>query len=105
MLPDPPHWNSEIVSFKNEWRYYVANGEVLAAHWYLGEDDEAPPPELPDIFPKNFTGAVDFGDYCGKLTLVENNLPYACGWYGRFDPIYRDWLVAGFEYIQKLNNV
>jgi hypothetical protein len=35
-----PYWCSEIVHFKEEWRYYVANGEVLAAYWYLGEEKD-----------------------------------------------------------------
>lgn len=99
-----PHYASSIVQFKEEWRYYVAKGKVLAAKWYLGEEKEVDPPDLGDIFPSDFCGAVDFGRlYNGKLALVENNLPYACGWYGTYEEgkIYGEWLEKGYEYITR----
>lgn len=97
-----PYWASEIRHFKNEWRYYVADGKLLAAYWYLGEDDDAPPPEINIKWPKNFCGAVDFGESRDEIVLVENNLPYACGWYGGYDDgeIYGEWLSRGFEYMR-----
>lgn len=100
-----PHWVSEIVQFKEEWRYYVANGKVLAAKWYQGEEKELDAPELGDIFPLDFCGAVDFGrTHDGKITLIENNLPYACGWYGLYEEgrIYGEWLEKGHEYIKTI---
>jgi hypothetical protein len=90
-----PFWCSEIVSFKEEWRYYVAQGKVMAAYWYQGEEIEINPPKLSIDWPEDFCGAVDFGRLQdGRLALVENNLPYACGWYGPYSEgkIYGEWL-------------
>lgn len=101
-----PHWASSIVHFKEEWRYYVSNGKVLAAYWYLGEEKEIEAPLLGDIFPPDFCGAVDFGRLNnGKLALVENNLPYACGWYGPCEEgkIYGDWLERSFLYLKNIS--
>ena len=97
-----PYWISDIVHFKNEWRYYVANGEILASHWYLGDNDEAKAPDLNIDWPKNFCGADDFGEFFdGQMALVENNLPYACGWYGPYSDgkIYGEWLEKGWKYL------
>lgn len=97
-----PYWFSDIVHFKEEWRYYIANGEQLAAYWYKGEEREIEAPELNIKWPKNFCGAVDFGRlYNEKLTLVENNFPYACGWYGSYSEgkIYGEWLEKGWNYV------
>lgn len=99
-----PYWCSEIVSFKEEWRYYVANGEVLAAHWYQGKEEEIEAPfsflRLID-WPEDFCGAVDFGRLDnGEIALVENNLPYACGFYGPSSEgkIYGEWLQKSWNY-------
>ena len=96
-----PYWISEVVKFDDEWRYYVANGQILATHWYQGENErEAPYMDI--MFPPDFCGAVDFGVCNGKMTLVENNLPYACGWYGPYSEgkIYGEWLEKGWEYLK-----
>lgn len=101
---DGPYWISEIVYFKEEWRYYVANGKVLDAYWYLGEENELTPPKIDVSWPSDFCGAVDFGRLRnGKIALVENNLPYACGWYGPYEKgkIYAEWLKKGWEYINE----
>jgi len=98
-----PYSISEIVFFEEEWRYYVANGKIVAAHWYLGKEIEIDPPKLNVAFPSSFCGAVDFGRLkTGEVALVENNLPYACGWYGSFDDgkVYGEWLKEGFNYIK-----
>lgn len=98
-----PYYMSEIVApFTNEWRYYVSNGKILAAHWYSGNDDSLEAPTLNFDFPSDFCGAVDFGISNGKLTLVENNLPYACGWYGGLNEgkIYGEWLENGWKYLK-----
>jgi hypothetical protein len=100
-----PYWHSEVVSFKEEWRHYVANGKVLAAYWYLGEEKEIDSPELNIDWPQDFCGAVDFGRLTsGELALVENNLPYACGWYGPYSEgkIYGEWLKAGLDFLNKI---
>lgn len=94
---------SELVKFEDEWRYYVADGEVLVAHWYQGPEVEIDPPELGIGWPKDFCGAVDFGRLDnGKIALVENNLPYACGWYGSCNDgeVYGEWLSKGFKYLK-----
>ena len=99
-----PYWCSEIVDFTDEWRYYVANGKVLAAYWYFGQEAEVDPPELDFAFPSSFCGAVDFGRLdSGEVALVENNLPYACGWYGPYSEgkIYGEWLEEGFRHLNK----
>ena len=99
-----PYWCSELVDFREEWRYYVGNGKVMAAHWYLGEEKEIDPPEL-DVDWGNFCGAVDFGrDSHGNIQLVENNLPYACGWYGSFNDgkIFGEWLSIGWNYVKHI---
>lgn len=91
---------------KEEWRYYVANGEVLAAFWYMGEEFEVDPPDIDLKFPPSFCGAVDFGRLNnGEIILIENNLPYACGWYGSYveGDIYLEWIVEGWEYLNKGN--
>jgi len=99
-----PYWASEVVNFTDEWRYYVALGEVLTAEWYLGKEEEMKPPELNIEWPADFCGAVDFGRLSnGKIALVENNLPYACGWYGDYakGALYIKWLEAGWDYVNK----
>lgn len=58
--------------------------------------------DLDVAFPSHFCGAVDFGRLKnGKLALVENNLPYACGWYGPYleGKIYGKWLEEGFKFL------
>lgn len=96
---------SEVIdNFIEEWRYYIANGEVLAAYWYQGSEEDVNAPELNIVWPKDFCGAVDFGRLNnGEIALVENNLPYACGWYGGYSDgaIYADWLEKGWRYLQK----
>lgn len=100
-----PYWCSDIVGFTDEWRYYVANGQILAAYWYLGEENEVDPPDLSHVsFPSSFCGAVDFGRLNnGEIALVENNLPYGCGWYGPYSEgrVYGEWLREGFKYLQQ----
>jgi hypothetical protein len=101
-----PYWCSEIVNFIEEWRYYIKDGKCVDALWYAGNEKEvkAPRKAIIDIdWPKGFCGAVDFGRLdTGEFALVENNLPYACGWYGPYSDgkIYGEWLKAGFKYIK-----
>jgi len=76
-----PYWCSEVVTFMNEWRYYVSDGKVMIAEWYQGDEvNEPDPPRLEFDLPDNFCGALDFGTLkTGQLALVEANAPYACG--------------------------
>ncbi len=95
-----PYWCSEIVSFTNEWRYYVTNGSVVDARWYWGDQVNTPPPPTLDVqWPSDFCGTGDFGTLAdGRLALVEAHPPFACGWYGRLGEgeIYARWLCAGW---------
>jgi hypothetical protein len=98
---------SEIISFQNEWRYYISNGKVLTSGWYWG--DEINTPDAPDvrdilIIPENYSGALDFG-HCGRrFVLVESQHPFACGWYGKHehDYLYFQWLIDGWIYMKNL---
>ena len=103
-----PYWVSDIVQFKNEWRYYVADGKVLTAYWYLGDEEEVDAPKLNIDWPEDFCGAVDFGRLStGEIALVENNLPYACGWYGPHSEgkVYGEWLDKSWNYVLNSPNI
>lgn len=91
---------SSVVKFTQEWRYYVADGKVLATGWYDGDNDDEPAPELSIDWPATFCGAVDFGRLStGEIALVESQHPYACGWYGDDHEAWVRWLVRGWEYM------
>jgi len=96
-----PYWCSDVVCFTNEWRYYVADGIVLIAEWYSGDEvNEPDPPELKVNMPADYCGALDFGTLAtGELALIEANSPYACGWYGKKHEVYIEWLTKGWKYI------
>lgn len=100
-----PYWCSEVVSFVNEWRYYVANGKVLTAEWYQGDEINTPDAPKIDInWPNGYCNAVDFGlDKENKLVLVEANQPFACGWYGKNHELYTKWIVEGWKFV--INNL
>jgi hypothetical protein len=96
-----PYWCSDIVTFINEWRYYIADGKILTGEWYSGDELNTPDaPELDIDIPKGYCGAVDFGLLdSGEMALVEANSPYACGWYGKQDDLYVEWLVKGWDFL------
>ena len=101
-----PFWCSDRIDFVNEWRYYIADGKVLYAGWYSGEDDDVAAPTLDVQWPENYCGAVDFGTTKvghDHPILVEANEPFACGWYGHISEgrIYGQWLEAGYKYMKK----
>jgi hypothetical protein len=105
----PPFWYSDIVEFKDEYRYYITNGAVVAADWYWneynrdGEIIEAPKLDL-DI-PKDWCGTIDMGYLStGEFALVEAHHPFACGWYGGSAniEIYMQWLIDGWVYLKGL---
>jgi len=95
---------SDVVDFVNEWRYYISAGNVLCSGWYWGDEVLTPdPPELPIIIPSTYYGALDFGMLStGELALVESQHPFACGWYGRDDEAYIQWLIDGWSYMLQL---
>ena len=98
----PPYWCSEIIKFTNEWRYYVSNGKVLCGEWYWGDEVNTPlAPELNIVIPSEYCGALDFGISDGVLTLVEAQHPFACGWYGKDTSLYAQWLVDGWEHVNR----
>jgi hypothetical protein len=98
---DGPFWCSEIVSFKNEWRYYVSGGKVLCGWWYSGDDDTGEAPILNITFPSDFYGAVDFGELqTGEFpVLVEYQHPYGIGWYGDDTENYAKFLIDGWNFL------
>jgi len=94
-----PYWYSEVVTFTNEWRYYVTNGKILCGEWYDGDEVNTPDaPELNISIPTSFSGTIDFGTLPdGTLALVEAHEPFACGWYGdKEDYTYLQWIVDGW---------
>lgn len=94
---------SEVVRFTQEWRYYVADGCVLATGWYDGEDENEPAPDMNINWPSGFCGAVDFGRlHSGQIALVESHHPYACGWYGDDSAAFVMWLVEGWRFMRSL---
>jgi hypothetical protein len=100
----PPFVCSEVISFKNEWRYYITQGEVIAKEWYFGDDINMPKaPELNINIPIDFYGTIDFGiTDKNQFVLVEAHHPFACGWYGKQHELYFQWLIDGWKYMQDL---
>ena len=102
----PMYACSEIVTFTQEWRYYVAEGELLAAGWYDGTDESEPAPKLDIEWPKGWCGAVDFGRLdTGEIALVESHHPFACGNYLESDEceLWAMWLEVGWQWTLKGN--
>jgi hypothetical protein len=101
-----PYWCSDVVKFENEWRYYVANGLVLSAEWYSGDEVNTPDAPILNIrLPLTYCGALDFGMLStGELALVESQHPFACGWYGKDHIKYVEWLVQGWKYMLSINH-
>jgi hypothetical protein len=103
-----PYVYSYVVKFDNEWRYYISNGKILAAEWYYGDEVNTPDaPELSIEIP-NVCCAADFGMCNGKLTCIEVQHPFACGWYGgvklgKWE--YIQWVIDGWIYMKTCTNV
>lgn len=90
--PENFYFWSEPIDFVQEWRYYVAKGEVVCSGWYDGVDENENAPKIKVEYPNNFSGCVDFGrDSKGKIQLVEAHAPFACGWYGDHHEDYTIW--------------
>ena len=101
-----PFWCSEIVSFVDEWRYYVANGKLLGAHWYTGKGADLPqPPVAPAIdveYPQGWCGTVDLGTLPdGRAELVEAHPPFSVGWYGSDEEEFARFTVAGWRWLME----
>lgn len=94
-----PFWCSDIIEFVNEYRFYIANSEILCGWWYSGDESKIDYcPTLDFKFPDLFCGAVDFGETVdGKLALIESHHPYAIGWYGDDHHNYYKFLVDGWN--------
>lgn len=93
MLKNGSYWLSDVVNFIQEWRYYVAKGELITTGWYSGDDENEIAPTLNIDWPKDFSGAVDFGRLdTGEIALVESHPAFACGWYGEDGLDYVRWL-------------
>ena len=94
---------SDIVSFKNEWRYYIAYGKLIGAHWYWGEEDEPiNAPKLDIQWPENWCGTADFGEMKnGDIELIECHPPFSCGWYGQKHEEYAEFLTLGWRWIKE----
>ena len=92
---------SEIVSFQDEWRFYVADGRLLTAEWYWPENGEEKPAPVLDIqWPDGWCGTADFGTLPdGKVELVECHPPFACGWYGKKHELYAEFLTLGWRWL------
>lgn len=96
---------SDIVHFKNEWRYYISNGKVLGAYWYYGDSDiEIPAPKLNIEYPNDWCGTADFGELNnGDIALIECHPPFACGWYGGYSKAeeYAEFLTLGWQWLKE----
>lgn len=96
-------YESEVVRFFDEWRFYIANGHVIDVGLYAGWDDtvflsDAKLDRFVKAIPRNFSGAVDIGVCAdGELRLVECHPPFACGWYGDDCNSYAMWMEQAWE--------
>lgn len=100
-----PYICSDVVTFVDEWRYYIANGKVIFSAWYAGQNEGIPSPELDIEWPTDYCGAVDFGSTIdGRILLVEAQHPYGIGWYGKTSDHeqFIEWSIAGWRYMKKL---
>jgi hypothetical protein len=99
-----PYLCSDIITFTNEWRYYISHGKIVEARWYMGkEQEEVPAPFLDVVWPVDWVGSADFGmTHDRGLALVETHDPFATGWYGTLTQyeIFGQWMVDGWEYLQ-----
>jgi len=100
----PPYWCSDLVDFKDEWRYYICNGKIIAHGWYWGDEVKMPSAPWPYVeIPEGFCGAMDCGWVDDRLELVEVHHPFACGWYGESSDYrtFAKWISDGWEYMLK----
>lgn len=92
------YWVSDVVSFCQEWRYYVCGGQVIETGWYQGCDEDEPAPVLELLIPEDVYGALDVGKLKdGRIELIEFHHPYGIGWYGENDNAYAEFLIRGWK--------
>lgn len=101
-----PYICSDIIKIKNEWRYYILNGEIIYSRWYKGEEEDKVSPNLGIEFDKDLISCLDMGeDYEGNLILIESQSPFSCGWYGSNNyecaSKYVKWISYGWEQIER----
>lgn len=87
---ETPIWTSDPVSWKSEWRYYVAHGEIVGHARY---DDGAEDADMPDLWVVRrciadlqikHPYALDMGVLAtGQTALVEVNDAWAIGLYSK----------------------
>ncbi len=101
LIPVDLLYQSEIVEFVNEWRFYVAKGVVYDIAWYQGRDEDQEfsyRVAMSLKWPSQFSGAIDFGELPdGRIELVEAHPPSACGWYGEGSSVYALWMEHAWE--------
>lgn len=90
------YYISDYIPIIDEWRYYIAKSQLIEAHWYTGQNEEAPAPKIDINWPQNFSGAVDFGTTDQGIMLIEAHPPYACGWYGDKLESYAQWQIPAW---------
>jgi len=98
-----PYVCSDIVTFQDEWRYYVVYGKLIGGYWYAGiGDEEKPAPEIDIQYPADWCGTADFGRLTsGEIALVECHPPFACGWYGKKHEEYAEFLTLGWKWLKE----
>ena len=103
----PPFYFSDVVNFRDEYRYYVTKGKVVSADWYYNAMNPdgivLTPPTLKLDIPNDWCGTIDMGYLAtGAFALIECHPPFACGWYGGSNniEIYMQWLIDGWEYLK-----
>lgn len=97
-----PYICSDVVTFVDEWRYYICNGIILVAEWYDGQNENSIAPILNIQIPPNYCCALDVGMLeSGKVEVIECHHPFACGWYGKTGAKeYAKWLAHGWKWIK-----
>lgn len=99
-------WCSEVVSWKSEWRVYVANGQVLHQGHYHGDPEVKPSQgivsEAVAIMSAEADSqsafALDLGVLStGETALVEVNDAYGIGAYGIEAGLYYTFLKARWD--------
>lgn len=105
-------WFSEIVKFRDEYRVFILEGEILGGFSSGGfsfgkipeiEIDRPVVEEAIRLLGK-LTVALDFGIIeDGSTALVEANWPYSLGDYGLPTEKFAEFLVVGYRQIQTMS--
>lgn len=121
--PETKVYCSEILQFRNEWRYYILNGNMVESGWYNNNlltdkeivenipnsmpDSPKLPEELLELLRENrYYGVLDIGEaIIGseiKLTLIEACHGYAVGWYTPNYNCYGNYCFKIDKYLKKV---